>query len=150
MANFRLELEKTIVMLDFTTFNLLKCNISCKKNFFKFRTKFILFWYFWARIWKQYCHIWNQHLRVCQTAKFREKMKIPRFVTKNVLFGYFWVRILKKYCHIWNLEFENNIVIFEIRTREISWNNENAYVWKWKCLNWALKMPCLGIFRLKF
>ena len=34
LAIFRLELEKTIVMLDFTTFNLSKCHISCKKNVF--------------------------------------------------------------------------------------------------------------------
>ena len=48
LAIFRLDLEKTIVMLDFTTFNLSKCNISYKNNFLKFRTKFVLFGYFWA------------------------------------------------------------------------------------------------------
>ena len=29
---FRLELEKAIIIIDFSTFNLSKCNISCKKN----------------------------------------------------------------------------------------------------------------------
>ena len=33
-ATFRLELVKTIVMLDFKTFNVSKCNISCKKKCF--------------------------------------------------------------------------------------------------------------------
>ena len=33
-AIFRLELEKTTVMLDFKTFNVSKCNISCRKKFF--------------------------------------------------------------------------------------------------------------------
>ena len=55
MAIFRLELEKTIVMLDFSTFNLSKCYISCKKNFFKCRTKYVLFGYFWAGTRKSYC-----------------------------------------------------------------------------------------------
>ena len=33
LAIFRLELEKTIVTVDFSTFNMLKCNISGKKTF---------------------------------------------------------------------------------------------------------------------
>ena len=33
LANFRLERQKTIVMLDLSTFNLSKWNISCKKSF---------------------------------------------------------------------------------------------------------------------
>ena len=32
LAIFRLELGKTIVLLDFSTVNLSKCNISCKKK----------------------------------------------------------------------------------------------------------------------
>ena len=56
LAIFRLELEKTIVMFDFSTFNLLKCNISYKKNFFKCRTKIVLFGYFLAGTQKSYCH----------------------------------------------------------------------------------------------
>ena len=34
LAISRLELEKTIVMIDFCTFSLSKCDISCKKFFF--------------------------------------------------------------------------------------------------------------------
>ena len=32
----------------------------------KFGTKNALFAYFWARILKTYCHIWNQYPRKCQ------------------------------------------------------------------------------------
>ena len=53
---------------------------------------------------KNYCHIWNQHPRICLIAKFREIAKLSKFGTKNALFGYVWARIL------------NTIVIFEIST----------------------------------
>ena len=43
----------------------------------KFGTKQNLFWYFLARI------------RICQIAKFQEKIKMPKFGTKNTLFRYF-------------------------------------------------------------
>ena len=32
-AIFRLDLKKTVVILSFSTFNLSKCNISCKKTY---------------------------------------------------------------------------------------------------------------------
>ena len=66
----------------------------------KFGTKNAWFMCFWAGIWKQYCHIWNQHPRICLISKFRGKNAL--FGTKNALFGYFRARILKNYCHIWN------------------------------------------------
>ena len=53
-------------------------------------------------IWKQYCHIWNNHPRIYQIGKFCKKMKMQKFGTNNALFGYILVRILKNYCHIWN------------------------------------------------
>ena len=65
-----------------------------------FRTTNALFVYFGARIFKCYCRILNEHLQICQNAKFWEKTKMAKFVTNNALFGYFWVRILKHYCHI--------------------------------------------------
>ena len=65
-------------------------------------TKIALFGYFWGRILKNYCHIWNQHTQICLIIKFREKTRMLKFGTKNTLFGYFLVRILKNYCHIWN------------------------------------------------
>ena len=45
----------------------------------KFATKNALFGFLWPRILKNYFHIRNQHPRICQTAKFRGKMKIPKF-----------------------------------------------------------------------
>ena len=74
-----------------------------------------------------------------------KKTKMPKFSTKNALFGYFW------------LEFENNIVIFEINTPNLSKckisrknkmpkfgfkNTWFAYfgdgIWKYYCHNWNL------------
>ena len=45
-------------------------------------TKNALFGYFWARTLKNYCHIWNQHPRICITVKFCAKTKMPTFGTK--------------------------------------------------------------------
>ena len=67
----------------------------------KFRTKNVLFGYFWTNIQKN-CHIWNQHPRICLIAKFCEEAKMPKFKTRNALFGCFWARVLKNYCHTWN------------------------------------------------
>ena len=39
----------------------------------KFGNKNALFGYFWARIWKNYYHIWNQHPRICLSTKFCKK-----------------------------------------------------------------------------
>ena len=64
----------------------------------KFGTKNAWFWYFWPRVWKEYCHIWNQHPRICLIAKFCQKAKMPKFGIKNCLNAI----ILKNYCHIWN------------------------------------------------
>ena len=72
----------------------------------KFGTKSALFGYFWARILKNYCHIWDQHPQICQKwvfnsyskfqclrisviAKFCEETKMPKFGTKNALLGIF-------------------------------------------------------------
>ena len=80
--------------------SLSNCEISGKKpKIVKFGTKNVLFGYFCARIWKQYCQIWNQLSRICLIANLW-KMKLRKFRTKNALFGYFWVIILKNYCHI--------------------------------------------------
>ena len=35
-----------------------------KTKMYKFGTKIALFGYFWARILRNYCHIWNQHLQI--------------------------------------------------------------------------------------
>ena len=55
----------------------------------KFGTKCALFWYFWARILKNYGHIQNQHPQICLFAKFREKTKLSKFELKLFYFGIF-------------------------------------------------------------
>ena len=55
----------------------------------KFGAKSAWFGYFGVGIWKQYCHIWNQHPGIYLTAKFDQKTKMSKFGTKNALFGYF-------------------------------------------------------------
>ena len=50
---------------------------------------------------KNYCHIQNQHPRICLISKFREKIKTPKLGTKNAFFGIFQLEFFKKnYCHI--------------------------------------------------
>ena len=58
--------------------------------------------YFWARIFKIYCRIWNKHPRSSVTARFFQEIKLPKFGTKNALFGYFWAWNWKQDYHIWN------------------------------------------------
>ena len=87
-----LEIEKTIVMLDFNTFNLSKCNISCKKNFFKCRTKIVLFVYFWSVELEKATVVWYQHSQIFPNTKFHPKIKILKFGTKIALIGYFGLK----------------------------------------------------------
>ena len=60
-----------------------------------------IYLFFLVGIWKEYCHIWNQHPQIFLFAKFPGKIKIPKFGTKDALLGYFRARNLKSYCHIW-------------------------------------------------
>ena len=113
MVIFRLELEKTIVMLNFITFSLSKCNISCKKNFFKCRTKIFLFGYFWAGTRKSYCTVvfLNQHpqniefeisiLEFVNMQSFIQKQKTFKLGTKNT-FGIFGLQLNKNYYQNFN------------------------------------------------
>ena len=102
----------------------------------KLGTKHALLEYFWLQVLKNYCHIWNQHPQICQTAKFQEKTKMPKFVTKNALFRYFGARILTNYCYIWN---QHSRICRTAKFKE-----------KQKCLILGPKMSYLGIFRLEF
>ena len=121
---------------------------GAKIKILKFRTKNVLFEYFWAGTWKNCCHIWNQYPQICLVANYHEITKMHKFATKSALFGYFGLEFKKKLlsylksapsnlsickisrknkkslilgpkrpdlCIFW-LEFESNIVIFEIST----------------------------------
>ena len=104
----------------------------------KFGIKNALFWYFWTGIWKQYCRIWNQPPRICLTAKFREKMKMPEFGTKtNAIFGYFFVWNFKK-------------LFLYLKSAPAILSACKILRKKQKCLKLREKMPCWGIFGLEF
>ena len=76
-------LKKLLSYLQSAPSNLSNCKISWKnKNaqisdqeclIWVFLTKNALFGYSRARILRNYCHIWNQHPKMCQIAKFCEK-----------------------------------------------------------------------------
>ena len=89
--------------------------------------------------WKKGCtHIWNQHPRICQIAKFREKMKMPTIGTKNALFSYLWVKTLKNYCHIQNqhlrirqiAKFRKNMKMPKFETKNVFFAYFWAGIWK--------------------
>ena len=98
--------------------NFANCKFCEKTKIPKFGTKNALFENFRTGIWKQYCHIWNQHLRISIIAKFDEKTKMPIFVTKKLCLG-----ILYQKCLIWIFLGQNlkkTIVIFEISTSKLA------------------------------
>ena len=69
--------RKTIVIFEISTLEFVNLqNFTKKKTKMpKFGTKNASFGYFWGGIWKQYCHIWNQHPRIFLIAKFHGKTK---------------------------------------------------------------------------
>ena len=98
-----------------------------------FGTKSALFCYFWARILKNYCHIWNQHLRISLIAKFCEETKMFKIGTKSALF---WVFLGKN--------FKKTIVIFEMTTLKFVYLQN--FTEKQKCQNLGPKVSDFGIF----
>ena len=90
---FRLELEKTIVILNFSVFNLPKCYISCKKFFLKCKTKIVLFGYFWAGILKNNVEFEISILKYVNMQSFIQKQTNLKRGTKNTLLRYFWAAI---------------------------------------------------------
>ena len=58
--------KKLLSDLKLAPSNLSDCKVSPKAKMSKYGTKNALFGYFWARILKYYCHIWNQHPQICQ------------------------------------------------------------------------------------
>ena len=133
---FGLEFENNNVIFEISALELvLYGKFREKMKMPKFGTKNALFGYFWVRILKNYCHIWNQHPQICLFPKFRGKTNILKFETKNAWFGYFWTGIWKQYCHI------------EIRALEFV--RLQNFAKKQKCLNFGTKVPHLGIFGLE-
>ena len=82
-----------------TLSNLSNCKICGKtKQKTKFGTKNALFGYYYVKISKLCCHIWNQHPQICLTSKYREIIKMHQKWLIWVFLGCIW----KQYCHIWN------------------------------------------------
>ena len=93
----RLELEKTIVMLDS------KCHISGKKSFLKIGPKWSYLGIFGLELEKAtVCSILHQHPQIFPNTKSRPKIKTFKFGTKAALIGCF------------GLEFQKTNVVFEI------------------------------------
>ena len=85
---------------------------------------------------KEYSHIWNQRPLFWLVVKSSAKIKILKFATENSWFG------------ISELEFENNIVIYEIST--LKFVQLHNFMKKWIFLNLGPEIPYLGIFGLEF
>ena len=91
----------------------------------KFGTKNTLFGYFWVRIFKKYCHIWNQHPQVCQTWVFDSYnefwCRVPYFLKVRGLFFlkmWVWVGVhLIKYSYL--LRFVRKILSFFEKTSKL-------------------------------
>ena len=95
----------------------------------KFGTKNAWFEYFGAGTWKQYCHFWNQHPRICPLQNFAEKQKWDEKWLISVILS----KISRK-----------AIVIFEIGTVKFVYLQN--FTKKQKCLNLGPKMPYFDIF----
>ena len=65
-----------------------ECTKKKKKS--KFRTKKALFGFFWARNWNKYCHISNQHPRLCLIWNFFQKSKNIYFWHQKIFIRVFW------------------------------------------------------------
>ena len=124
LAIFRLELEKAIVMLDFTSFNLSKCNISCKKKLHLIQDQICLIQVVFGWDLKKllYCDIFYQQHQIFPNTKFRPKVKILKFGTKML--------------HLKSAS--SNLL-----TCNVSSKNKNT-------LNLESKVTYLGIFGLQF
>ena len=96
-------LKKLLRFLKSIPLNFSIAKFHAKAKILKFRTKIALFGYILARIWKSHCHIWKQHLWIFLKAKLCAKNnKSLNLGPIMSYFGVFW------------LEFDNNIVTFEI------------------------------------
>ena len=116
--------------------NLSNCKISQKIKS-KFGTKNALFGYFWTRIWKSYCRVWNQQPRICLIAKFCKKQKLLNLGQKKPYLGTFALEFFKKLLSYLKSA-PSNLSNCEISQKK----NE-----KQKCLNLGPKIPYL-IFRI--
>ena len=101
---FQLEFEKAIVIFEISALKFVWLQIWQKKQkCLNLKPKMSDLGICGLEFEKKYCHIWNQHLRICLIEKYRERTKMPKIGTKNALFGYFWPK--KPYLDTFELEF---------------------------------------------
>ena len=95
-------------MLDFSIFNLSKCNISSKKNFLNVGPKLFYLGIFGLEL-KKATILWFFYISTLKffQSKFCPKIKILKFETKIVLIVYFELEFQKT-----NVEFEITILEF--------------------------------------
>ena len=79
--------------------NLSNCKILWNNENTQFGIKNTLFRYFWAKIFKKYCHIWNQHPQICLIGNFCEKQNCLNLGPKMPYLGIFELELEKT---IWN------------------------------------------------
>ena len=92
-----LELEKAIVMLDFSTLNLSKCNISCKKTFLN-----VVNVYFGLKLQYIYIYIYIFYSKSPSSNLLTSKVsskneKTLNLGTKIAYLGIFWMQFDKNY-----------------------------------------------------
>ena len=96
----------------------------------RFWTKIDLFEFFWDRIQKNSCHIWNQHPGICLFEKFPKKTKQKCLKLKVKM-------ISLCFC---DLESEKHIVIFKVSSQKFVYLQNFAKTkTKQKCLNFGSK-----------
>ena len=102
-------LKKLLLYLQSRLLNLSICKVLSKNKNPGILNQKCLIWVFWAGIWKYYCHNSNYRLRVCLISKFGAKIKILNLGLKTPYFA------------IFGLEFENNIIIFDINALDFAY-----------------------------
>ena len=108
-------LKKTIVIFEISTFKFVWLqNFAKKQKCRNLGPKLPYLGIFWARILENYCHIWNQDLRICLIGKSGEETKILKFGAKNTLFGYFWPKM--PYLNIFGLELKNKKLLSYLKS----------------------------------
>ena len=83
-----------------------------KRNRFKFRSKNASLNFSQSEIWKTFCHIWNQILRICQNANYV-------FLALN------WKNLLS--CKMTNLE----------PMKKLGFMLKKSWIWSKRCLIWV-------------
>ena len=113
--------------------------------------------YFWAGIWKYYCHVSNQRPQIFHVAKFGAKIKIFKFRTKNALFGYLWAAIWKKLLPYYfkstpsnfpSCKFGKKIKTSKFGTKNLWFRYFWARIWKNYCHIWKQHLQISVVAKL--